>query len=152
MIAYIRRIAIQLAVRTLRGTTRRTGDDDDNTAVNAALLLATAGVGAAPAACLSPNPKNLFELWAEFQVGIGGRKPAKLFSSRERGGETKHKYHHRLVVWRIISGLIRQGMTADAAIDCIYSIYGHQTSVNSIIKNSIRKEKGAGTLNPNLRV
>jgi hypothetical protein len=149
--ANIRRIAIQPAVRTLRGTTRRTGDDDDDTAVDAALLLATAGVGAAPAACLSPNPKNLFEFWAEFQVGIGGRKPAKLFSSRERGGKTKYKYHRRLVVWRVISGLIRQGMTADAAIDCIYSVYGHQTSVTSII-NSIRKEKGAGTLNPNLRV
>ena len=144
-------MAIQLALRTLRGTTRRTGDDDNNTAVDAALLLATAGVGAAPAACLSPNPKNLFKLWAAFQVGIGGRKPAKLFSSRERGGRTKYKYHRRLVVWRIISGLIRQRMTADAAIDCIYSIYGHPTSVTSII-NSIRKEKGAGTLNPNLRV
>jgi hypothetical protein len=149
--ANIRRISIQPAIRTLRGTTRQTGNDDDNTAVDATLLLTIAGVGAAPAACLSPNPKNLFELWSEFQVGIGGRKPAKLFSSSERGGKTKYKYHRRLVVWRIISGLIRQGMTSDAAIDCIYSIYGHQTSVTSII-NSIRKEKGAGTLNPNLRV
>ena len=115
---------------------RQTGDDDDDTADDAALLLATAGVGAAPAACLSPNPKNLFELWAEFQVGIWGRKPAKLFSSRERGGKTKYKYHRRLVVWRVISGLICQEMTPDAAIDCIYSVYGHQTSVTSII-NSI---------------
>jgi hypothetical protein len=108
------------------------------------------GVGAAPAV-LSPTPRNLFELWQEYQVGIGGRKAARLFTSRERGGKSKYKYHRRLVIWRIISGLVRGGMTADAAIDSIYAIYGHQTSVTIII-NRIRKQKNDGTLNPNLRV
>ena len=55
------------------------------------LLLATAGVGAAPAS-VSPNPKNLYKQWHEFQVGLGGRKAAKLFTAKERGGKVKHKY------------------------------------------------------------
>ena len=77
-------------------------------------------MGAAPAA-LSPTPRNLFELWQEYQVGIGGRKAARLFTSKERGGKSKYKYkykyHRQLVIWRIISGLVRRGMTADAAIE-----------------------------------
>ena len=84
MNANIRRIDIQPVVRSLRETTRQTGDDDNNTAVDAALILVTAGVGAAPAACLSPNPKNLFELWAEYQVGIGGEAGKTVYQSRTR--------------------------------------------------------------------
>ena len=76
--ANIRRIALlQLGMRGPVGTLRRQGNDDARTD-DAALLLATAGVNAAPAS-LSPNPKNLFELWHEFQLGLGGRKPAKFF-------------------------------------------------------------------------
>jgi hypothetical protein len=62
-----------------------------------------------------------------------------------------YKYHRRLVIWRIISGLVRGGMTADAEIDSMYAIYGHQTSVTIVI-NRIRKQKNDGTLNPNLRI
>ena len=34
---------------------------------------------------LSPKPQNLFELWQEYEHGIGGRKPAKNFSQFKRG-------------------------------------------------------------------
>jgi Transcriptional activator of glycolytic enzymes len=149
----IRRIALQPGLRgpvgtVAQGGTRARGGNDDDMAVDAVATLN--GVGAAPAT-LSPTPRNVYELWQEYQVGIGGRKAARLFTSRERGGNTKYKYHRRLVIWRIISGLVRGGMTADAAIDSIYAIYGHQTSVTTII-NQIRKQKNDGTLNPNLRI
>ena len=82
--ANIRRIAIQPAVRTLRGTTRRTGDDDDNTAVDAALLLVTAGVGAAPAACLSPSPKDLLVVGRVSGWNWGEEAGKTVFQSRTR--------------------------------------------------------------------
>jgi hypothetical protein len=56
------------------------------------------------------------------QKKIGGRKAAKLFTQSERGGKAKHKYHHRRkVVWSLIEGLVRVGLTADTSI---YQIYG----------------------------
>ena len=36
-------------------------------------------------ALLSRTPRDLFVLWHGFEFGIGRRKPAKLFSSREQG-------------------------------------------------------------------
>ena len=140
--ANIRRIALQPGVRGPVGTLRRQGDDDARTD-DAALLLATAGVSAAPAS-LSPNPKNLYELWHEYQVGLGGRKPAKMFSSRERGGKVKHKYHRRNVIWKMVAGLVRSGMTADAAIDSVYAVCGQQTCVTVII-NAIKKDSKEGS-------
>ena len=149
--ANIRRIALQPGVRGPVGTMRQqSGGNDDDRTVDAALLLATAGVGAAPAS-LSPNPKNLYELWHEYQVGLGGRKAAKLFTAQERGGKVKHKYHRRNVIWTMVSGLVRSGMTADTAIDAIYAVYGQQTSVTTII-NAIKRDKKGGMLNPNLRI
>jgi regulator of replication initiation timing len=49
-------------------------------------------------ATLSPNPKNLFILWQEYEIGLGGRKAAKLFTREERG-RVKHKYSRQKVVW-----------------------------------------------------
>ncbi|KAI2503968.1 hypothetical protein MHU86_10465 [Fragilaria crotonensis] len=114
----LRRINLQPGVR---GGRRITPGDDDNIAA-AALLTAIAGRGAPLS--LSPNPKNLFELWDEYQVGIGGRKAARLFSKAERGGKVKHKNCRRKVLWTLVSGLVRQGYTSDTAIDLIYSVYG----------------------------
>ena len=101
---------------------------------------------------LSPNPKNLYELWQEYEVGIGGRKAAKLFSRSERGGKNKHKFCRRNVIWRIIDKIVRgRGhITADVVIDQIYAIYGQQTSVTKII-NAIKEDIQRGRLNPNLR-
>ncbi len=99
----LRRINLQPGVR---GGRRSTPGDDDNIAA-AALTAAMAGCGAPPS--LSPNPKNLFELWDKYQAGIGGRKAARLFSQAERGGKVKHKYCRRKVIWTMVSGLVRQG-------------------------------------------
>ncbi len=69
--ASIRTIALQPGVRGPLGSTRQqVGGNDDERALNAVLLLAIAGVGAAPAS-LSPNPKQLYELWHAYQAGFG---------------------------------------------------------------------------------
>jgi hypothetical protein len=34
---------------------------------------------------LSPNPRDLYSLWQEYEFGIGGRKAARLFTAAERG-------------------------------------------------------------------
>jgi len=128
----IRRIALQPGLRGGTGTVARGNDDNQSGAP-----LAIAGLGIAPAS-LSPNPKNLFNLWQEYQIGIGGRKAAKLFNRSERGGKVKHKYSRRRVIWSTISGMVRLGLTADAAIDQIYAVYGQQTCVTKII-NQMKK-------------
>ena len=101
-------------------------------------------------ATLMPTPRSLHDLWAEYLHGVGGRKPARLFSYSERG-RSKHRYSRRKVVWDTVSGLVRLGFTSDIAIDRIYGVYGGQTSVTKII-NALKRDKKDGTVNPNLRV
>jgi hypothetical protein len=51
----------------------------------------------------------------------------------------------------MIPGLIRQGFTANSAINSIYNIYGQQASVTKII-NGLKQDMKRGTLTPNLQV
>jgi hypothetical protein len=67
----------------------------------------------------SKTPKTLFVLWQEFEVGIGGRKPARLFTRVERG-RVKCLYCRRKVLWEAVARLVRAGYTAHVAIDRIY--------------------------------
>ena len=90
---------------------------------------------------LSPCPRSLFELWTEYEFGLGGRKAAKLFTANERG-RVKFKYSRRKVLWDCVSLLVRAGHTAHTAIDCIYDIYGNE-SVTTII-NAMRRDRRNG--------
>jgi hypothetical protein len=101
-------------------------------------------------ATLMPNPRSLYDLWNEYLNGVGGRKPARLFSETERG-RCKSKYCRRKVVWDVVRNLVTLGHTSQRAIDIIYDVYGPQTSVTDII-NRLRKDKKNGTLNPNLQI
>ena len=83
-------------------------------------------------AVLSPLPRSLYDLWNEYQFGIGGRKPAKDFTPNERG-RVKHNYARRKVVWEKVDELVRRGYTAEVAIDRIYNVYGRSQSVTKII-------------------
>jgi hypothetical protein len=97
---------------------------------------------------LMPTTRSLHNLWQQYEFGVSGRKAAKLLSYSERG-RSEHKFHRRKIVWDLISGLVRQGHTADSpGIDRIYAVYGGQTSV-SIIINGLKRDKN-GTMNPNL--
>jgi hypothetical protein len=121
------------------------GNDDTN------LGPQNARTPTAPAASLSPTPRNLYDLWTEYQVGIGGRKPASQFSQSERG-KVKHRYCRRNVIWSMVEKLVKgKGLSCDVAIERIYAVYGSQRSVTSII-DAIRRDKLRGTLNPNLRL
>ena len=146
--ANVKRIGNQPARMMVAAATRR----DENLNLLAGVVVRAGGGGMVhepPIASLSPMPRNLFELWREYQHGIGGRKPACEFSRVEKG-RVKHKYHRRNVVWLIIENLVRLGFTAETAIDRIHAIYGSQTSVTEII-NQLKTHKKAGTLSPNLR-
>lgn len=96
-------------------------------------------------ATLSPSPRNLYALWQEFYVGIDGRKPAKDFSPKERGGPRKVTYCRRKKFWLLVSHLIRSGDSADRACEKIYDAYGHDATVTKIL-NCIASDQANGTL------
>ena len=78
-------------------------------------------------------PKNLYVLWAEFELGVGGNKPARLFTASERG-KIKFKYCRRKIVWDVIDDLVKRGLSSDVAIDRIYAeCGGPNAKVNDVI-------------------
>ena len=101
-------------------------------------------------ASLSPHPRTLYELWDEYVIGIGGRKPAREFTSRDRG-KLKYKYYRRKKLWDLVSALTRSGLTHHVAIDQIYQVYGRQNSVTTIIA-AIKRDGKTNFIPPLLRV
>ena len=76
--------------------------------------------------------------------GIGGNKPAKDFTYKERG-RCKTRYCQRKIVWDTIDRLIRSGThyTAITAIDAIHNAYGNSLSITAIISLMMNdKDKG----------
>lgn len=148
----VRRMALQPARRVAVPVGGGGVGDEANTGGGAATANEGEGDLAMMAtATLMPTPRSLHDLWAEYLHGVGGRKPARLFSYTERG-RSKHRYSRRKIVWDTVSGLVRLGHTSEIAIDRIYAVlYGGQTSVTKII-NALKRDKRNGTLNPNLRV
>jgi hypothetical protein len=99
---------------------------------------------------LSPNPKTLYDLWTEYQRGIGGRKRAKDFTPTERG-RCKKTYSRRKVVWVMIDHLLRSrpNTTVQSAVDAILASYGRNLPVTRIIDGLVRDRRTGG--HPNLR-
>ena len=85
------------------------------------------------------RPRELFELWKEYEFGLGGSIPARLFCEKERGA-TKFVYCFRLKFWQLVEGLLDRGHTQDTAIDAIYARYGRSKSV-TVILTELRKSK-----------
>jgi Transcriptional activator of glycolytic enzymes len=81
---------------------------------------------------LCPTPRTLHELWMEWQSGIAGRKPARLFTARERG-RRKSTFCRRKAFWEVVQLMTRRGTTSDEACDQIYQAYGPQLSVTQIL-------------------
>ncbi|KAG9408424.1 hypothetical protein AC1031_021663, partial [Aphanomyces cochlioides] len=88
---------------------------------------------------LSKRPRDLYELWKEYEFGIGGGKPAKSFNEKERGA-SKFMYSFRLNYWRLIDDMIKRGYTSDTAIDAIYAKYGRSKSATCVL-TQLRKCK-----------
>ena len=79
-------------------------------------------------------PKNLYVLWSEFDSGVGGNKPTRLFTVSERG-KLRFMYCLRKIVWDTIEALGKRGLASDVAHDQIYSECGDQNiKVNDVIK------------------
>ena len=88
---------------------------------------------------LSKTPKTLFVLWQEWEVGIGGRKPAKLFTRVETRGRVKFIFCWRKILWETVAMLVRASYTAHhRAIDRIYEAYGQDETVTYILMHMIR--------------
>jgi hypothetical protein len=98
--------------------------------------------GIDPLATLSPRPKTLAVLWLEYEHGIGGRKPAKNFTTAERGRCTK-TYYRRNLVWQKINHLVRAGHSYKVASHMLQMQYGANLSVTEIIKRIIAERPRA---------
>jgi hypothetical protein len=133
-LANLRRIAMQPIVRNVAPPEEGEEEAGNN---NAEAIFA-----ATPCA----NPRSLHVLWEEYERGIGGRKPARLFTRQERG-RVKHKYHRRKILWDLILTLVRGGLTAQVAIDRIYGHYGRADSVTLII-SKMKNDRRNGTVFP----
>jgi hypothetical protein len=87
----------------------------------------------------------------EYKFGIGGRKPAQQFTTRERNESRrlKQKQNRRNAFWQCMGRLIRGGETVDTAIMIIRQCYGQQQNVTAIINKIIADRKNGG--HPNFR-
>jgi hypothetical protein len=92
---------------------------------------------------LSPLPRTLYDLWVEYQTGIGGRKPARDFTARERGAD-KYRFYRRKHVWDIVVHLVNAGIQARVAIDRIYDHYGANKPVTRIIRDIMQDKRNGG--------
>ena len=88
-------------------------------------------------------PANLFTLWNEYEIGVGGNKAAKEFTTKERG-RVKSKYCRRKKFWQAMERLISAGADSHTAIRRIYEVYGENTKVSRILKEMTRHEARGG--------
>ena len=73
-------------------------------------------------ATLVKNARNVGTIWQEWRYGVGGRKPARLFSEQERGKVTD-AYGRRKPIYLLLSHLVRSGMLPATAIRKIELAY-----------------------------
>jgi hypothetical protein len=92
---------------------------------------------------LLPLPRTLYDLWVEYQTGIGGRKAARDFTARERGAN-KYRYYQRKHVWNIVANLVNARVQARVAVDRIYSHSGASKPVTRIIKDMMQDKRNGG--------
>jgi hypothetical protein len=117
-------------ISTVNGNVRRIGAFCGG---GTGVLAATAAPQGRPVASyLSKCPRILFILWREWEQGIAGGKPAKLYSHRERGAN-KSTFSRRRIFWDLVEDLILRGHSSDMAIDKIYQAYGWTKSVTKIL-------------------
>jgi hypothetical protein len=100
-------------------------------------------VGPSFQSSLCKCPKSLHVLWHEYEFGIAGRKPAKMFSAEERG-RNKFQYSLRNNFWVLVVWMIRAGYSHNTAIDKIYRVYNTKRNVTQILREirTDKKEEG----------
>lgn len=137
-IAIPHQFTVQTHVNSNNQTNNTTNNENSNS--NYSILFSTGSRSDLRKAKLYRNPKSLYILWQEYEHGVGNRKAAKDFSRDERG-KCRYSYCRRNVFWDLVSTMVRRGHTANSAIDKIYIVYGHRTSVTDILKNLVRDKQ-----------
>ncbi|ETK73968.1 hypothetical protein L915_19155 [Phytophthora nicotianae] len=140
VMAVLRRIALQPVARTIRRNPVSMEDDGE---VFAATASDTHSVR------LSKRPKDLYELWGEYEFGLNGVKAAREYTAAERGAN-KFAYSRRKIFWDVVATMVRAGYSSDVAVDRIYAIFGRQLPVTSILL-ALRRDKQQGG-HPSLRL
>ena len=102
-----------------------------------------AGDGGLGPANLVNCPANLYTLWNEYEVGVGGNKAAKEFTAKERG-RVKSKYCRRKKFWLAMERLIAGGADSNTAIRRIYEVYGVNNKVSHVLKEMAGHEANGG--------
>ena len=72
-------------------------------------------------------------MWMEYELGIGGKKATKLFTSKERGKD-RYRYSKRLIFWEKIALMVRAGWTSTTSINKVINHYGTNLSVTRLLK------------------
>ena len=74
---------------------------------------------------LSKKPKDLYALWREWEHGINGNTPARMFTSRDRKN-CRAKFSQRKVFWDFVSGMLLSGYDLVTVISLIVDAYDNQ--------------------------
>jgi hypothetical protein len=91
---------------------------------------------------LVARPRCLYEIWQEYQFGIGNNKPAKDFTTAERNSsrEMKQKYHYRNKIWKLQSYMYNAGWTVEGMNAKIIEVY-RSSHVTAIVKGITQDSK-----------
>ena len=139
-IAIPHQFSVQTVTNMSNGNTNSNTNNDNSDFNSNSILFSTGSRSDLKKAKLYRNPKSLYVLWQEYEHGVGNRKPAKEFTRDERG-KVRYSYCRRNVFWELVSIMVRRGHTANSAIDKIYTVYGHRTSVTDILKSLVRDKR-----------
>ena len=104
-----------------------------------------------PGALVLGTPKNVYNLWKEWNEGLGGMKAAKDFTQAERGGVNKAKFNLRKPTYLLLQSLVLSGLHWRVACDRVYTVYGQGKSLTNILR-MVKKDVRERRLHPLLRV
>ena len=76
--------------------------------------------------------------------GLNGSKAAKDLTAEQRGA-VKHKHCRRKVFWNCVTRLVNSGLSANVAIDQIYTAYGRSNTVTKILRE-MSKDRRSGKI------
>ncbi len=131
-------------LRTLEGITRAMLYRPASVAAGPPLIRqGTPGAPPSRKATLPSAPKSLALLWAVYENGVDGAKPAREFTKEERGA-VKTKYCRWLPFWRCMDRLIRAGSDVNTAIRRIRTTYGYHLNITQLLLKIRDDEKNGG--------
>ena len=111
----------------------------------------TVGAAADSRPCNFSKYRTVGQAWAEWNVGIGGNKPVRLWTEADRQGPHKSTYSRRAPLFNLLSTLVRAGREPPLAIQLVDEAYKHVKGIGKIAA-AIRNDMQKGTLPQEVRV